>query len=472
MKVDYSNLEQYIADVYKILVPFQIDCTEHLALNPRCSIDSRMGTGKTLMALTAMFKRRPQRILVLCSKNAFYTWKKEVTKWFPDYAQSKYHTYIRGTPTQRNKAWASDSLFYICTYQSFWRDIAKAKALDPDALILDEFHKGGLRNNDTKVSKAVRELDIKKTIPMIPMSGSTNRRGPQDHWNLLNITNPKAFPSYWKFVMRYCIVVDGPFGKAIEGVQNTTEYAQVTKPYFYRIPYDLVKDQLPTLRRERVSVDMSDIVRRVYNDLTRDMYSMLDNGEMIVTSTVLGRMVKLRQLLCCPKILGIDDYGAGIEAVREYIEAKEDHHSVIFTPFRDAVLHLKEYVRQNITTNVFSLWGGDEPETVEAQTKAFKKTRGVIVCSTKFAQSFELETSDNCHHVGYEWDQDDNAQAEGRLQRMTSDISKPIMSYYYEHVGTIDSDIMNVLNSNTKNIKNLYQDIDRLKLLLRPQETN
>jgi hypothetical protein len=471
MIVDYVNLEKFLDALYEKASPFQKECIEHLIINNRCIIDSLMGTGKTMMALAATMSQRPERILVLCSKNAFYTWQKETKKWFSDYSGDKYFTYVRGQKHQREKAWRKESLFYVCTYQSFWRDVGFAKNLNPDVMILDEFHKGGLRNKKTQVTKAVRLINqLDKS--MYPMSGSTNRVGPQNMWNLINILAPKKFPSYWGFLNHFCRVIDGAFGKEIIGVRNTEEFAIVTRPYFYKIPDNVTASQLPPLLRSIVDVDWSPAQARHYKELAEDMYTYLTSGEMIVTSSVLTRLSKLRQLLVCPKIVGIDDYGAGIEAVKEYVEAREDHHCVIFTPFRDAVTHFKKYVYDNITKDVFSLWGGDEPEVVKEQSETFKKKRGVMVATIQFAQSYELETCDNCHLIGFLRDQNENAQAEGRLRRMSSDISKTINAYYYRYPNTIDDDAILDLDNNTRNINDLYQDIDRLKSLLRPVKTN
>lgn len=486
MKIDYSNLATFLQAVHDEMRPLQIRCVSHLKKNPRCIIDSPMGTGKTLMTLTATFLREPNKVLIACSKNALYTWKKEILKWYPDYAKDGMYTVISGSPAQRRQLWSKDSLFYVCTYAVLRNDIEQAKAMGFDVFILDEFHRSGLRQHVIKKKRKTNDWgdDIKtltgfglirmlRDIPAIfPVSGTVLSKGPQDVWPTLNILDHKFFDSYWKFVHAFCIVIDTQWGKSIEGAQNTEGLRQCTRPYWYRVPRDEAEATLPPLTKQLIPIDMSPTQERLYKAFEKDMYIQMTNGELNVASTSLGVSTKLRQLLACPLIVDPDcgDYGAAIENIVDMAKDAENNHIVVFTPYRDGVPHLKRYLKENLNENAFHIWGGLEPEDLHARIAAWKKSKGVMVCTVLFSQSFELETSNTCYYAGYEWDQNDNDQASARLRRLIS--PGPIKAYYMQHRKTIDEDILEILNNKRRICKVTVQDFEAIKQKLEAKYGN
>lgn len=473
MQVDYSNLPEYLRRVQAEMRPLQVRCVSHCKKNPRTIIDSWMGTGKTLMGLTATFIQQPERVLIACSKNALWTWKHEIEKWYPEYAKPGMYTVISGSPIERRKLWSKNTLFYVCTYNVLRNDMAIAKDIPFDVFILDEFHRSGLRQHtmykkrktDAKTGAPIKTLtgygalkQLQKIPCIFAISGTVLSRGPQDVWPTLNILDSRLFASYWKFINTFCIVLNGAFGMDIAGAQNTAGLRQISKPYWYRISKEEAMKEMPPLTKQIVPIEMSDTQKRMYAKIEKDMYIELASGELNVASTSLGASTKLRQLLTCPKIIDpdVDDYGAGIETVVDMAKDAENHHIVVFTPYRAGVTYIKEYLKKHLTEDVFHIWGGLEPEELHARIKAWKQSKGAMVCTVLFSQSFELETSSACYFVGYEWDQNDNNQASSRLQRLIS--PGPIMAYYMQYKGTIDEHILEVLNNKTRTVKVTVQD--------------
>jgi SNF2 family DNA or RNA helicase len=467
MTPDYSKLDEYIGRIKEIAKDFQHKAIAHMHTHKRSILRQRGGTGKTLEGLTACFLQRPKKVLVLCSKNALWTWEKETKKWFPELMpKGGYKVVHKLNKAARAQVWKSDGFMYVCTFAILRMDIEEISKHDWDVILIDEWHRGGFKNRKTQAVDALWQL--RKTPCIFPMSGSGTSKGPQNLFALLNILDPSLFSSYWKYLHTYCVVEDDGYGKKPVGPKNMEAFARVTHNYFYDVPDSEVLSQLPARRRLMVPIECTPLQDKHYAKLDEDMYDFLEDGSMLVVGTVIAKYVKLRQLLACPKILGINDWGAGIEAAYDKIQDLEVDRSVIFTPFRDGVPLFKEYLIANGWERpIYILWGGTEPEEIKRVESEFRAKGGIVLCTTLFSQSFELETANNCHFIGYEWNQEDNDQCEWRLQRMTSDKDKEVTAYYYQHRNTIDDEILAVLDTNTRNVATMYKSIHQFKAMLR-----
>src|SRR5665213_1949456 len=122
--IDWGHLDAYIPAVKAKMEerPYQVVATNKAWGNKRTVIDGKAGSGKSLIALTAALLQRPERILFLCSKNALHTWRKELQKWYPEYA--KHYTINNGSPAKRQAVWNNPKLpFIACTYAVSQRDL-------------------------------------------------------------------------------------------------------------------------------------------------------------------------------------------------------------------------------------------------------------------------------------------------------------------------------------------------------------
>lgn len=470
MIVDYSRLEEFLAKIQAVMRPYQIKVVSHTKKNPFCIIDSPGGTGKTLMGLTSTFIYQPKRILVLCSSNALWTWYKESQKWFPDYAKPEMYQVIDGKPTERQAQWSRNCLFYVLTSKMFLQDVDYIieQGEGFDVLMVDEYHRTGLRNHKSQFTIAVDKLH--RALPFkafFPMTGSTIRKGPRDFFGVLNIFAPKLFSSYWKFIHTFHIVMDGMFGKEIGGPQNTKGFAEITRPYLIKVPQEEADKERPKLSRVFIDMEMSKLQKKHYANLEENLWTEIESGELVIASMALVRMVKFRQLLCCPKILGINDMGTSFETVVDKIKDMEYDRTTIFVPFIGSIPFIKDGLQQRFPKLPVHILQGGDRDKIPLVESAFRKSGGIVLVSIAFAQSFELETSQDCHFLGFDWDQENNKQCEWRCQRMTSDLQKPINAYYYRYMNTVDDRVCQVLNDNTKNCRITFQDVKSIKEFLR-----
>jgi hypothetical protein len=270
--------------------------------------------------------------------------------------------------------------------------------------------------------------------------------------------NLNLFRSYWRFVNTFCQVVDGAFGQEIIGIKNVKALQEITDRYLAYVPKEVVADQLPEGKRVAVDVAMTPSQARVYHQIEEDMLAELESGDLIIVNSGMGKMLTLRQLLCCPRILDESlDMGGGYDAILERLE--DQSHAVIFVPFRPACDYVTEALRDE-GYDAHILRGGTEPEELRRIVDEFREKKGIIVCTIAYAESFDLETCETSYFLGYDFNVDPNEQAEGRTRRAISE--HPFVTWnYLRYRGTIDDRLLVDLEHNMNNVS---------RILARPED--
>ncbi len=439
---------------------YQRSGRDALIANKRFILADEMGLGKTRQALEAMVNITDHafpRILVVCPKVAVFVWQTEIEKWFPELIGEV--RILLGDALKRNQVLEDLKAPYILitTYDILKRDVDKMPQ-SYHLIITDEAHR--YRNRTTKTFKAVKKLHGNYVFQL---TGTPASRGPQDVWTMLNLIDPKRFGSYWRFVNTYCLVHEGVFGKEILGPKNVEALRMLLKSYLLRRKKVDVIEDLPEKTRSKIIVEMTPKQRKLYDQFEKHMIAALPDGGMLITPNSLGKFVRLRQMLIWPHLLykieeeGKLDQGAGFSAILEHMSDNDDKHVVIFTPFAKALngfgkaLKVAGYAEDSI----IQLRGGTNPDEVRKRIELFESARGIALCTIKFAQSFNLSTASTAYFLGYEFNPDENHQAEDRLHRMTS--KSAVNIYYVCHKDSIDEHILTILNDKNRSISSFLK---------------
>lgn len=401
-------------------------------------------------------------ILIACSGPAIATWLKQLPEWTDTPVLGDDICIVRGNKHKRMIMWSAAETsgrgIYLINYSIFLRDYAAIKQIPWAAVVADEYHKCMRRKKNNKTYAAFQQLTRHVDV-LILASGSSLRKDPSSMFTLFQLVKPKLFSSYWKFVNAYCIVQEGHFGKEILGPRNVAEFKKVMDRYLAYIPKEVVADQLPEGRRMGLPAEMTRSQAKVYHQLADDMIAWLESGELIVAPNVLAKILKLRQLLCCPRILDSSlDMGGGFEAIVDRLE--EDPHCVIFVPFRPACNYVTDELHKRGHKHVYMIRGGITTEQQTWDVNAFREMRGILVCTIAYAESFDLETCKTSYFLGYDYSLDINEQAEGRTRRAIS-LHDFVAWHYIKHLGTIDEKFLAELDSDARNVN---------RVLMRPAE--
>ena len=491
MPFDYStiDLEGILARLHDQMSPLQRPGVGKARSSGRVLFNVLMGVGKTMMGLAAGLCYRPQVWLIIGSKPSLNNWRNEVKKWIPELSAPELFQIVAGTPGKRQEQYKNqEALFFATTAGSFIRDIEWLQQHHTrfDVITIDEPQKFGLRNRNTEGFKSIKGLiqhvEERFTVKLInAMTGTWTSKGPPQMWPMLNILEPRTFRSYWKFVRQFCIVNKGMFGTEILGPQNMEGLALVTSPYVYTVGEKEASSHLPPLQRILLPVELSPVESAAYDQMLYHMFVEVDKedeeGEVLTVQTILAKTMRLRQLVCCPQILDPNlPVGSAIDTIIDKIRESDElpnwRHNVVYTPFLPSIAPFRAALASGLNLpedHILIVRGGMETDELDRVEKTFRRNpETMILASLKASQAWNAESALNCYFAGFEWDQDENKQAEGRTRR--TDGQQQLIRAYYCHVpGSITEDMLEILNHKEYMNKITYQAVHRINERLRRQ---
>jgi Type III restriction enzyme, res subunit len=432
--------------------PYQEKAIQFLVREGKGIVRGPTGSGKTMMSLQAAISLGWERLLIVVPRfAALLAWEAELTRLgIP-------HTIVKGwSPIKRDNLWmfpgepGSPERVVVALYPTICKDqdtLMSAETLF-DFVICDECHR--IKDRRTKTYKAIARVARHKR--RFFLSATLQSAGPEDLWAPLSIVSPKGFPSYHKFVERYCLLENDGFTDKITGVRASTleELRFRTRPYIHNIRTQDIQGYVPERVRQRLNVQLSPRVRKVYNTLWKDSMLSFPDGETYLAPGTLAKFTGIRKLLTCPNLiheaLGVGD---ALETVWDHAHGENPKpHAVIFSDFKEQFPLWKQWLEtQGKGANVQVLQGGLSLSDTKIAIDEFSRSQGKhtswLLCTVPYAESFDLLSPQDAYFVGFSWAQRMNYQAEGRLTRG----SKTHANFFYcVHPNTIDTHMLDVLD--------------------------
>lgn len=440
------------------LTPEQVPGYEKLVAQKRHLLLYEMGLGKTVVTTKAMYDTNCRTILILCPKNAIKTWENHIRLWFDglDVASGKiteetetvFHIWRWRKKYQnadkRQALWRSYDKeakvnVYITTFAGFIKDFEHFR-FRYDCIILDEAKR--IRSRKSKAFLHLKPF-ARETTYLWMLTGTPGRL-PKHFWTMFHLLDPKSFSSYWKFIEAFMVTVKNSWGGIEEvGWKNKAQWDW----WLAQKATILTKKDIGHREtvRSQLYVEMDPTQERMYREMQEDMMMVTSDG-LFLASTSMEQVLRYRQLLVCPQILDPNaTVGAAFGDFVESIEEGDiDPHTVCFTPFTQAMPFFERYLKEHGINHVFRLQGGLDPDEQQRRIDEWKRTKGVMLCSIKYAESFSLEPAHACYFFGYEWDPEENRQAEERLNRLTTKYQ--VNAYYYTYEDTYDEQQCAIVN--------------------------
>lgn len=467
------SCQSRVVDVVHQLRPYQVGVFNTMVRDKRHLNYMDMGLGKTLVTMTSVMRLEAFPCIIVCPKSAMGVWQEELMKWYGEPS-----TLYVGKPKQRKeklKEFANQGHKFIITNYSLIKELGETLGIiragktegsgtsgnnasrTPHtgtkwrigALVADEIQLGGLFNHKTQTYKTFKAL-CKEIDVVYLLTGTPYRKGVIDFFGPLSLVDRERFDSYWKYVNKYCMTIDTGFGKSIErNPKNVVQFRAMLREYASVLKKTDYLHELPGKQRQAIPVEMEGEQKRVYDELTEELYSITDGGELVMTPGVLSLTVRQRQLLVAPQVLGLESRGAAIDTLLEMGgELVEDRKPfVVFTPFRKAVPYIKDALIEKFgRIPVFEITGGLTTDEFTERWQGFQNSRGpgVLICVIKSGASFHATRADTAFFLGYEWDFNQNEQAEDRLYRIGQ--KNMVNCYYLMHKGTVDEEVGQKLN--------------------------
>lgn len=493
------GLQQPLPD-YVTLNAHQLVCNHHMARVKRLIVSMDKGLGKTLNVLT--FFESPEinlgnpgfTALIFTTEKGMEAYVRDI-KRFPDWEGRIQLVY--GDKAERAERWRNRTArYFVCTYAGFLSDVgARAQRRDTqgnvlemsvasvpqwvtdgvsiDAVVLDEFHRV-IRRRKSAFFEVAKRL-FRDTKYFIPTSGSAVSKDPSDLWAALHLVDRKLWSSYWSYVYTWCEIEEGHFGKKIVGPKRDRidKWRQAVKPQVFHCTAEMVGSSMPELNRTFLDVNLPKWQRSLHDQLLRSFFAETEQGDFIFASNRLSALYKARIALICPKVLDPNyGYGIGIEEIVEDAQESELTRYALFTPFKDPIPHLVTYLESR-GARVWVLQGGIGRDEQERRLNAWRGSllgaapdRPSIILSTiKYGESWEIPEASYEYFLGYEYDPEDNKQAEARARRIIS--PRPVTAYYVRHLGAYDEDLIDILVTKADNRMAMFKDWHGIMSLIR-----
>jgi len=224
----------------KSLHKYQEEGVDRLLANKKFLLADEMGTGKTVISITAMRilfrKGQIRNCLILCPVGVMRVWADHIFSWGMGELRT---VMVRGQAKERNKLWKSGYHVFISSYETYRSDYDSGRVPQSfDLLILDEAQ--NLKSSKTSKYHAVKKT---RSIFIWAVTGTPLENKVDDVKSLFELLVPKLI-------------------QAEE--ENPNVIRQLIQPYMLRrLKKDVLKE-LPPKVRETIWLQMDDDQRQAY----------------------------------------------------------------------------------------------------------------------------------------------------------------------------------------------------------------
>lgn len=375
------------------LYPYQLETAGRLVAAPRGQlVVLSPGLGKSAVAIVAADEllRPGQGVLVIAPAPLQRTWWREIETW----------------GRTGHLEWAVET----------WDRAANIARMDAgralgqwDVVVLDESVM--MKGHQTKRFKSLRRAR-KHWNRVWLLSGNPATRYADDLWTQFHMIWPKAFPSYWRFARRYCVVEETPWGDKIIGNRRSRDPLADNDDLAIVVNQEEVLD-LPEYLFETIDVALGARQADAYASMVADFVAELSDGTEVVAQNELAKIGRLQQITS-----SWDGESAKNDALIDLLQAYEAPH-LIWTHWLDSARTLHDRM----------LSDGMDVSIVNGQTP--EKTRDSIIEAFKDGQLEHLilsigvgkfgHTLTNARTVWYvdkTWKADDYFQSLRRVRRI------------------------------------------------------
>lgn len=365
------------------LLAYQRAAVDKMAKLKRVLLADDMGLGKTIQAIAAVLEcrlRAPDGVgfvgpkLIVCPKSVMGSWERELRRWLGPEAQI--HVINNTTAQARHnklvKALQDEDPWVITNWESIQIEkirkptrnggVRTVRAIkEPlyeetewEAVIADEAHRA--KNKDAKRTQGLWRI---QAPVMFGLTGTPIQNAPDELWALLrwlwpdqynshqtkNNKNPTAYGSFYN---TYCEVWEDPNGHTIvTGVKNPDQLRFEIRERLIRRTINQVRE-VPGRHRIYLPLEMGKAQRKIYKDAETQMWLEIQaaaaegDGEaqkalqnpMYLIQNGASRMVRLRQILESPAVLGGPDESIILDDLVERFLDTRPLPWLVFTAFK------------------------------------------------------------------------------------------------------------------------------------------
>ena len=413
--------------LHKELLPYQIDGAGMIAtLRGNALLADPMGLGKTAQVCLYMkaYQNDTLPAIVICPAIGREHWKRELRKW----ADIKKVVTIYGTDVHT----LPTADVYVIGYDILSKWLDTLLALNPKYIVADECHY--LKNPDSIRTKAFRELARRRKFTGV--SGTPLKNRPAELYTVLHQLDPRNFNNQWMFLNRYCDPKCGRFGLEFKGATNIDELHSLVSGFMIRRKREDVLVNMPKVNKRVLPMELVDYKK--YLDLEDDILKEKDKKK------------RERGLDGLSQTAFNEKKDAIFEWIDNWLEDNPGEKLVLMGYHR-AVLDALQDRYKKISVRID---GSVDPEKRQGIVDKFQTDKNVRVFIGQMIAAGVLITLTAAYTLAFVevyYVPGDLDQAECRVIRVTQ--KHPyVFIYYLIGAGTIEDDIMEAVQSKTRNI--------------------
>lgn len=417
-----------------------------------------MGTGKTLTSIAtmgAMYEMGAiERVLIVAPTSVCPVWPKDMQ----EQADFTFTTaLLTGAKDKRIKALkALDKVgdgtlkVAVINFESCWRDEIFDGLIeyDADLIIADESQR--IKSHNAEQSKAMHKLGDLARYKLI-LSGTPVQNNAIDIYSQYRFLDPSVFgTNFYAFRGKYAIM--GGFNrKQIVGYRDLDELIKKE----YSIAYRVTKEEALDLPEQTFivrNIPLEGKAKELYQELKRNSYAELDNGDTVTAPTVLTKLLRLQQFT--GGYIQPDDgapefvFDGKIKALEDIIDdyvIGEGKKLVIFCRFRPEINLITKLIEKK-KIKYMSIYGDVKIEDRGALVDDFQtnpETKIALLNISCAGLGITLTASSMAVYYSVGWNYAEFSQSLSRIHRISQ---KNVCTYIHlvvEH--TVDKDVYKAL---------------------------
>ncbi|MCK5808587.1 DEAD/DEAH box helicase [bacterium] len=389
-----------------------------------------MGLGKTVQALTVLqAEKRDRPSLVVAPKTLIWTWKHEITKFFPEMETVVIDSF---PPKEREELWkrAGNSLI-ITSYSILVNDFSHLKSLLFNTLVVDEAQH--IKNSSTRRFKTIKAV---KSMRRIALTGTPLENRPSELWSIFNFLMP-GFLGVKKEIVS---------AERNGDIAKLQEFSLMASPFMLRRTKRKIMPELPDLIVRDVPVEMPPMQRDFYLSLLlRSKAEWIDaNGEM-GDIDILRLLTRLRMAADHPSLVGDGEFSlfdsGKITVIKEIVEDIVDGEGrvLIFSQFLGMLAHIRAAMEE---MNIPYYYIDGSTKERQKEIDAFNEGgRAVFILSLKVGGvGLNLTAADNVIITDPWWNPAVEEQAWSRAHRIGQ--KKTVVVHKLYSINTVEEKIL------------------------------
>lgn len=442
------------------LYDYQVVGVWMLLERKRMLLGDEMGTGKTVMALTAARQVRGATLVV--SPNSMkHRWAREAEVWYPEVRTFVVH----GTAKQKEQvledahaAWLAGEAILVSVNWEALRTLSRVAGYGSQRLTEKEREAGplnkiGWRTVIADEAHRAKDPNSKQTRALWAvangaeyrwaLTGTPTLNTPGDLWAIGRFYDPDSFgKSRHKWHNRYVAYIETNWGPKDMGLNmlREPEFTSWFDMNFIRRTTGEVLT-LPPLRGGLLSedsvldvreIEMTSKQKTAYNKMVKDMIVAIDDGILVATDP-LALLTRLSQIASATpvispdgEVVALDAPSNKIDAVLEILdEMDEDRQIVVFAQSRKLVELLAGKLTAKGIESI-QITGAVDPGVRDVYIQKFQAGQARVALATLAAggTGIDLYAADTAVFMQRGYSYGDSLQAEARVYRNGQDAER------------------------------------------------